>query len=53
MRKWKWKSSMLAMMSGMVLLQTPACAEQALYLSTVANVLTAGGVMFLVSRVLE
>jgi|GEM_PF-2229943 len=40
-------------LSGAILLQSPGCVETALGISTLAQVVTAGGVMYLVARVLE
>ncbi len=43
----------LAVLSGSVLMQVPGCTETAIAVTTVASVLTAGGVLFLVRRVIE
>ncbi|MFH1746259.1 MAG: hypothetical protein ABIG44_04370 [Planctomycetota bacterium] len=53
MRKHAWKMWALAMASGAVLLQTPACVETATIVTSVAQVITAGGVVYIVSRVME
>jgi hypothetical protein len=53
MRKNNWKRWMVAMFSGAVLFQAPGCAEAALGLNTLANVVTAGGVIYLVVQVLD
>jgi hypothetical protein len=53
MRSLRWKQLSLMLFSGAILLQVPACAETAYYLSTLANVVTAGGVVYLVTRVID
>lgn len=53
MRRLRWKTWTLLLTSGAVLLQVPACAETLYYLSGIANVVTAGGVIYLVSRVVD
>ncbi len=52
MRK-NWKKLALAMLSGAVMFQAPACAEAALAVTTLSSVVTAGGVMYLVWRVFD
>lgn len=53
MRDGRWKRSALTLLSGMVLFQVPGCTEGALAAMTLASVVTAGGVMFLVFRVID
>jgi len=53
MSKFPWKRTALAMLCGAVLLQTPACTETSLIVSSLANVVTAGGVVYLVTQVLD
>ncbi len=53
MRNLNWKRVMLAVASGAVLLQAPGCTETALYVSTLASSITAGGVLYLVTRVMD
>lgn len=50
MRMQKWKKVSLMILSGSVLLQVPTCFEAVTALS---SAVTAGGVMYLVARVLE
>jgi hypothetical protein len=53
MRKSSWNRwTLLALASGAVMLQATGCAEAAFYFSSIANVVTAGGVIYLVSRVI-
>ncbi len=53
MRKVYWKKLTLGLLSGSLLLQLPACTETALAISSLASVVTAGGVMYLVQRVID
>ncbi len=53
MSKLRIKRMALALLSGAILCQVPACAETALFVTSVSSVLTAGGVMYLVGRVLD
>jgi hypothetical protein len=53
MRDGRWKRSALALLSGMVLFQVPGCTEAALGIMTLASVVTAGGVIYLVTRVID
>lgn len=50
-RLWGRWASLLAV--GAVLLQTPSCVETATVVTSIAQVITAGGVMYIVTRVLE
>jgi hypothetical protein len=50
-RSWnKWAALLVG--SGL-LLQTPACTETATVISTVAQVISAGGVLYIVSRIMQ
>lgn len=53
MRMAKWRRLAFAVLSGAMLFQTPGCAEAALGITTLASVVTAGGVMYLVVRVID
>lgn len=48
-----WKRFALTFLSGAILFQAPACAETALFVTTLSSVVTAGGVVYLVGRVLD
>jgi hypothetical protein len=53
MRNGQWKRLLLAAFSGAILFQAPGCVETALGISTLASVVTAGGVIYLIRRVLD
>jgi hypothetical protein len=53
MRNGQWKRLALAMCSGAFLCQVTGCAETAIYVSSLASVLTAGGVLYLVRKVID
>ncbi len=53
MRKNYWHKMALVLMSGTILLQLPSCTDTAIYVSSVAQVVTAGGVLFLIRKVLS
>ncbi len=53
MRKRSWNMWAVLMASGALLMQTPACVETAAIVSSVAQVITAGGVLYIVGRVME
>jgi len=53
MRKLHWKKLALAMLSGSVLLQVPACTDAALAITTLSSMITASGVTYLVWRVID
>lgn len=53
MNKMQWKRLTLAMFSGGLLFQVPACAETALFVTSLSSALTAAGVLYLVNRVLD
>ncbi len=40
-------------LGGSFLMQTPGCVDTAVFVTTASQVVTAGGVLYLVSRVLE
>lgn len=46
----KWIASVL---SGSVLLQTTACIQNAVTIGSISSVVTAGGVLYIISRVLR
>ena len=46
----KW---IAAVVSGSVLLQTTACIQNAVAVGSVSSVVTAGGVLYIVSRILR
>lgn len=47
------KKFSFAMLSGLVLFQVPACADAALAVTTLSSAVTAGGVVYLVYRVID
>ena len=53
MRNGRLKRLALAVLSGAVLFQTPGCVETALGLSTLGTLVTAGGVLYLIRKVLD
>lgn len=53
MRKMQLKKLALGLLSGAFLCQITGCAETAIYVSSLASVVTAGGVMYLVRRVID
>jgi len=55
MKKTLWckKLFLAALLSGSLLLQTPTCAEQAAFVTAASSAMTAGGVLYLVSRVVS
>jgi hypothetical protein len=53
MRNGRLKKLALAVFSGAILFQAPGCVETAVGLSTVASLVTAGGVIYLIRKVLE
>lgn len=53
MRKYFWKHLTLAVATGGMLMQAPGCAEAATIVTGFASTVTAGGVLYLVFRVLE
>ena len=52
LRRWK-KTLMIGLISGSVLLQAGACTDEAIYTTAVASVVSAGGVWFIVDRILN
>lgn len=51
-RSWnRW--ALLLASGGAILLQTPSCVESATIVGSVAQVITAGGVLYIVGRILE
>jgi hypothetical protein len=53
LRKRTWRGLSLALLSGLLLQSFGCTPETALALSTIANLVTAGGVTYLVVRVLD
>lgn len=53
MRHMFWKRLTLAIASGSLLFQLPGCTEGAIYVTSLAAVVTAGSVVYLVIRVLD
>lgn len=49
----KFKRFMLQFLSGAVMLQTSGCTQVGTFVTTVASVATAGGVLFIVSRIIR
>lgn len=52
MKKWTWKKLALCMNGG-ILLQTAGCVELGLGVTSVATTVTAGGLIYLITRILE
>ena len=53
MRNVQWKKVVLTVLSGSILFQLPGCTEAAIYIGSVASAVTAGGVLYLVRRVID
>jgi len=55
MKKLAWWQKWLALgaLGGAVLFQAPTCTEQASFITAFSSVVTAGGVLYLVNRVLN
>jgi hypothetical protein len=53
MRVRRWKELSLAVVSGAFLMQIPGCAELALTGISISSAITAGGVLYLVRRVID
>ena len=53
MRNGRIKRLALAVFSGAILLQAPGCVETAIGLSTLGTLVTAGGVIYLIRKVLD
>lgn len=49
----KFKRFMLQFLSGAVMLQTSGCTQVGTFVTTLASVVTAGGVIFIVSKVIR
>jgi hypothetical protein len=52
MRIRDWKRLALSMLSGGVLLQTTGCTDAALGITTIASAITAGGVIFILQKIM-
>ncbi|MGE3180042.1 MAG: hypothetical protein AB7N71_00280 [Phycisphaerae bacterium] len=50
--KKRWKTMLIAISTGMVM-QVPGCTETAASIAATASVVTAGSVVYLVSRILD
>jgi hypothetical protein len=53
MRKIAWKQLALSLLSGSILLQTASCVEFSTGLTAIATSVTAGGVIYLVYRIVQ
>lgn len=53
MRKTNLRKYAFAILSGAMLFQAPGCVEAAIYTTSLASVVTAGGVVYLVWRVFD
>ena len=53
MRNGQWKKLALAVLSGSILFQTTGCAEASLALTAIATSVTAGGVIYLIRKVID
>lgn len=53
MQNRRWKKWLLTMCSGALMLQTAGCVEAAAVATSVFTAVTAGGVLFLVNRVVN
>ncbi len=53
MRNGQWKKYLLPLLSGGLLCQVPGCAEAAAGITALATSITAGGVIYLVWRVID
>lgn len=53
MSSFRKKAWMLALLGGATLLQAPACTDVAIWLASASSVVTAGGVLYLVRRVID
>lgn len=51
--KLKWKRFMLKFLSGAIMLQTSGCTDIATFTTTIASIVTAGGVIYIVTRVIR
>lgn len=49
----KFKKLMLQLMTGAITLQTAGCTQIATFITTGAAVVTAGGVIFIVSKIIR
>ena len=53
MKRYRWKAWLALVASGSVMFQAPTCAETAAVVTSVATVATAGGVIYLVTQVIN
>jgi hypothetical protein len=53
MRRNYWKKWAIAVISGSTLLQIPGCVETAALITSAASLATAGGVWYLVTRIMN
>lgn len=51
MKPARWKSWAVLFMSGSMLFQTPSCVETAAVITSAASALSAGGIIYLVTRI--
>lgn len=53
MRKRQWKTWLVMISSGSLMFQTPGCVESAAVATSFFTAITAGGVVYLVSQILN
>ncbi len=53
MRPKSWKRWALAMLSGGIALQTTGCADAAVGVMTLASAVTAGGVLYIIQKIMD
>ncbi len=53
MRPKSWKRWALAMLSGGIALQTAGCTDAALGITTLASAVTAGGVLYIIQKIMD
>ena len=53
MRNRDWKRLVFAMLSGGILMQTASCTDAALGITTIATAITAGGVIFIIQKIMS
>ena len=53
MRKRDWKRLALSMLSGGMLFQVTGCTDAALGITTIASAITAGGVIFIIRKIMD
>jgi hypothetical protein len=53
MRTLKWKKFFISIASGATLMQAPGCTETATILTSVFTGVTAGGVLYIINRIVN